>query len=74
MLAYITSGLPVYSIEVVTVQYVNSVNGEYRGIFIKDRLIVYIIIYYKGIRTSNKAKIIHRYLPCEVGKLFFYYL
>ena len=59
MLVYITSGLPARSIEVVTVQYINSANGEYCGIFIKDGLMVYITIYYKGIGANGKAKIIY---------------
>ena len=42
--------------------------------FIEDGLMVYVTIYYKGIGASGKAKIIHRYLPREVGELFFYYL
>ena len=42
--------------------------------FIEDRLIVYITIYYKGIGASGKAKIIYWYLLREVGELFFYYL
>ena len=74
MLAYITSGLPARGIEMVIVQYINNVNGECRSIFIEDKLMVYITIYYKGIRASGKAKIIHQYLPREVGELFFYYL
>jgi len=74
VLVYITSKLPACGIEVVIVQYINNINGEYRGIFIEDRLIIYITMYYKKIRASNKAKIIHQYLPREVGELFFYYL
>ena len=74
MLVYIIGKLLAYSIEVVTVQYINSANGECRGIFIEDGLMVYITIYYKEIRASNKAKIIHQYLLREVGELFFYYL
>ena len=55
-------------------QYKNSANGESRGIFIEDGLIVYITRYYKGYRASGKAKIIHYYLPQEVRELLFYYL
>jgi len=35
---------------------------------------VYVTRYHKGIGASGKAKIIHRYLPQEVGELLFYYL
>ena len=74
VLAHMTGGLPARGTEVVTVQHVNSANGECRGVFIEDGLMVYVTMYHKGIGASGKAKIIHRYLPREVGELFFYYL
>tara|TARA_R110002003_G_scaffold3363_1_gene25212 strand:- start:1741 stop:2385 length:645 start_codon:yes stop_codon:yes gene_type:complete len=74
VLVHITGGQPARGTEVVTVQYVNSPNGESRGVFIEDGLMVYVTMYHKGIRASAKAKIIHRYLPREVGELLFYYL
>jgi hypothetical protein len=33
-----------------------------------------IAIYYKGYNITGSAKIIHRYLPKEVGELLVYYL
>jgi hypothetical protein len=62
-----TGGQPARGTEVVTVQYMNSPNGESRGVFIEDGLMVYVTMYHKGIGASAKAKIIHRYLPREVG-------
>ena len=74
VLVHMTGGLPARGTEVVTVQYMNSPNGESRGIFIEDGLMVYVTMYHKGVGASAKAKIIHRYLPREVGELLFYYL
>ncbi|KAG9191444.1 hypothetical protein G6011_09532 [Alternaria panax] len=74
VLVHTTGGLPARGTEVVTVQYMNSPNGESRGVFIEDGLMVYVTMYHKGIGASAKAKIIHRYLPREVGELLFYYL
>ena len=44
-------------------------NGEHRNIFIEDGLVVYVTRYHKGYTVSGDIKIIHRYLPREVGEL-----
>ncbi|KAJ5430833.1 hypothetical protein N7491_007849 [Penicillium cf. griseofulvum] len=41
----------------------------HRNIFIEDRLVVIATSYHKGFYTRNDTKLIHRYLPREVGKL-----
>ena len=46
----------------------------HRNIFVKDGLISTITIYYKGYSVTGSTKIIHRYLPKEVGELMVYYL
>jgi len=74
VLKHLTGGLPARGTELVTVQYINSPNSEGRGIFIEDGLMVSVTMYHKGIGASAKAKVIHRYLPREVGELLFYYL
>lgn len=67
-------GQPARGTELVTVTYMNMPNGEGRGVFVEDGLMVYVTRYHKGIGASGKAKVIHRYLPQEVGELMFYYL
>lgn len=52
----------------------NSANGEGRGLFVEDSILVIVLRYHKGIGASRKAKVIHRYLPREVRELLFYYL
>ena len=71
---HVTRGQPARGTEVVTVQYINSPNGESQGVFVKDGLMVYVSMYHKGIRASAEAKIIYQYLPRKVGERLFYYL
>jgi len=73
-LVHMTGGLPARGTELVTVQYKNSPNGDSRGIFIENGLVVYVTAYHKGAGSSGKSKVIHRYLPREVGELMVYYL
>lgn len=74
VLTHMTGGFPARGSELVTVQYMNSPNGESRGMFMENGMLVVVTMYYKGIGASAEAKIIHRYLPREVGELLFYYL
>lgn len=74
VLAHMTGGFPARGSEVITVQYMNSSNGESRGIFMENSMLVYVTMYYKSIGASAEAKIIHWYLLREVGELMFYYL
>jgi hypothetical protein len=60
--------------ELVTIKYKNSANGDSRGFSIEDGLVVATTSYHKNIGQSGKAKVIHRYLPREVGELMVYYL
>jgi superfamily II DNA or RNA helicase len=43
-------------------------------VFIEDGIVVVASKYHKGFYASNDAKIIHRYLPREVGELMVWYL
>jgi hypothetical protein len=45
-----------------------------RGVFLNDGIVEMVISYYKGFSFSKKVKIIHRYLPQEVGKLVVFFL
>ena len=73
-LMHMTGGLPARGSEVVTVQYKNSANGDSRGIFVEDGLVVYVTAYHKNIGSTGKSKVIHRYVPREVGELVVFYL
>jgi hypothetical protein len=69
-----TGGGPPRGLELVTVKYKNSANGDSWGIGIEDGAVVVTTKYYKNIGQTGKGKVIHRYLPREVGELVVYYL
>jgi hypothetical protein len=71
---HMTGGQPARGTELVTVTYANMPNGQSRGVFVENGLMVYVTMYHKGIGHAQTAKVIHRYLPREVGELLFYYL
>jgi hypothetical protein len=52
----------------------NTAHGGVRNIVIEEGLVAYVAQYHKGYRSSGNIKIIHRYLPREVGELLVYYL
>jgi superfamily II DNA/RNA helicase len=58
----------------VTVKHSNSANGDSRGIFIEDGLVVFVTKYHKNVGQTGKGKVIHRYVPREVGELVVLYL
>ncbi|KAK6380478.1 hypothetical protein LTR81_027692 [Elasticomyces elasticus] len=45
-----------------------------RGVFIENRMVVFVTNYYKGYKKGRRVKIVHRYVPREVGELVVYYL
>ncbi|KAL5396538.1 hypothetical protein PMIN03_012955 [Paraphaeosphaeria minitans] len=58
----------------MSIRHSNTVKGAHRNIFIEDGKVVFVTRYYKGYVVSGDVKIIHRYLPREVGELVVYYL
>jgi hypothetical protein len=66
---YITGGAPPRGTKLLTIRFQNNAQGNSRGIFIKDGLVVFITTYHKNITQSSNSKVIHRYVPREVGEL-----
>lgn len=73
VLVHMTGGQPARSSEILSVHHSNTVKGLMRNVFIEKGLIVMVSRYHKGYRASGSEKIIHRYLPRAVGKLYVYY-
>ncbi|KAG9196738.1 hypothetical protein G6514_006694, partial [Epicoccum nigrum] len=69
VLMHITGGQPARGTEMMSVRHSNTIEGGHRNIFIEDGMVVFATRYHKGYKVSSDIKIIHRYLPREVGEL-----
>lgn len=74
LLMHITGGQPPRAPEIFSVRFGNSINTGIRNVFLENGLICFVTYYHKGYSISGSTKIIHRYLPQEVGELYVYYL
>lgn len=73
VLIHLCAGQPGRAPELLSVRHRNTENSS-RNIFIEDQLVVLAVRYHKGFHVSNDIKIIHRYLPREIGSLVVRYL
>jgi hypothetical protein len=74
LLIHITSGQPARGTELLTVQWRNSREGLRRTVYLENGLVSIITSSIKGYSMEESTRIIHRYLPPEVGELLIYYL
>ncbi|KAI2475473.1 ATP-dependent DNA helicase Q5 [Pyrenophora tritici-repentis] len=74
VLMHMTGGQPARGPELLSVRHSNTVQGGHRNIFIEDGMVVFVTRYHKGYKVSGYVKIIHRYLPREVGELVVWYM
>jgi hypothetical protein len=74
LLCHITSGQPARGTEILSLRHSNTEQGHHRSIFLEDGLVGTVTAYHKGYSISGSTKIIHRYLPNEVGEMLIYYL
>lgn len=75
VLCHMAGGAPARGTEVVTIRIENGESARaQRGVFIDNGMVELVTSYHKGYSKSGDAKIIHRYLPEEVGKLLVYFL
>jgi superfamily II DNA or RNA helicase len=72
-LMHITGGQPARGPEILSVRHSNTVQGRFRNLFIEDGMVVFVTQYHKGEQYKADVKIIHRYLPREVGELVVWY-
>lgn len=66
---HITGGQPARGPEILSVRHSDTFQGGHRNLFIEDGMVVFVTHYYKGEQYHGDVKIIHRYLPREVGEL-----
>ncbi|KAF7174556.1 hypothetical protein CNMCM5623_007827 [Aspergillus felis] len=69
IIVHVTAGQPARAPELLSIQYCNTVNSRQRNIYIEDGMVTFVTAYHKGFHASNNVKIIHRYVPREVGEL-----
>jgi len=75
VLVHLTGGASARGTEIISIQHENGKDSRaQRGIFIDKGFIQFVTSYHKGYSASQQVKIIHRYIPKEVGKLVVYYL
>jgi superfamily II DNA helicase RecQ len=74
VLMHIAGGQPARGPEILSIRHSNTIKGGHRNIFIEDGMVVFVTRYHKGYNVSGDVKIIHRYLPREVGELVVWYL
>ena len=74
LLIHITSGQPARGTELLTVRWRNSLEGLRRTVYMDNGLVSIVTSSLKGYSVEESTKIIHRYLPPEVGELLIYYL
>jgi superfamily II DNA helicase RecQ len=74
VLMHITGGQPARAPELLSIRYCNTRNGGRRNIFVEEGKLVFVTAYHKGYQFAGTTKIIHRYIPTEVGELLMYYL
>ncbi|KAK3613862.1 hypothetical protein LTR56_027628 [Elasticomyces elasticus] len=74
LLMHITGGQPARAPEILSIHHENRSSQQLRNVFLEDGLITFVTRYHKGYMMSGDVKIIHRYLPREVGEMFVWYL
>jgi hypothetical protein len=71
---HVSGGQPARAPELLSIRHCNTDSGGHRNVFIEDGLVAFVTQYHKGFYASNDTKVIHRYLPQEVGELVVWYL
>jgi len=75
LLIHVTAGQPARGSEILGLRVLNSREGQHhRSIFVEEGLVSTVTAYHKGYNIEGSTKIIHRYLPKEVGELLVIYL
>jgi hypothetical protein len=74
ILMHICGGQAARAPELLGMRWKNTEQGSICNIFIENGLVAFVTAYHKGYRSSGNIKIIHRYLPREIGELLIYYL
>src|SRR5882762_7221704 len=74
VLVHITRGQPARGPELLSIRHTNTASGRHRNVFIEDGYVAMATTYHKGNSSTLSPRIIHRYMPREVGELVVWYL
>ena len=75
VLVHLTGGAPARGTEIISIQHENGASSRtQRGIFVDRGTVQFVTSYHKGYSASQQVKIIHRFVPREVGELVIYFL
>ena len=69
VLIQVSAGQPAREPELLNIRYQNIRTSGRRNVFIEDGQVVLVTAYHKEYNLEGNTKIIHRYLPREVGDL-----
>lgn len=73
MAMHMVAGQPARTAEIMGIRMVNTVNGGLRNIFAHNGMVCFVTSYHKGYRRTGQTKVIHRYVPREIGELLVWY-
>ncbi|KAK5109839.1 hypothetical protein LTR85_002037 [Meristemomyces frigidus] len=75
VLVHMSAGAPARATELISIHRENGPDARsQRGVFIDNGMVSFVTAYHKGFSASRKTKVIHRYVPQEVGELVVYYM
>ena len=74
LIMHLVGGQPARATELLGMRHSNTKQGGLRNIFIDRGMMAFVTTYHKNYQQTGKMKIIHRYLPKEVGELLLQYL
>ena len=74
VIMHMVGGQPPRATEILGMRYCNTSNGGFRNIIVHKGQLCYVAAYHKNYRSSERIKVIHRYLPRAVGELLVRYL
>jgi hypothetical protein len=74
LICHIVGGQPARATKLVEIRHCNIKQRGLYNIFVDCRMIAFVTTYYKNYQQTEKMKIIHWYLPQEVGELLLRYL
>ena len=73
-LVHLSGGFPARANKLLATRHRNTGNGGVRNILIDQGLVMIVTRAHKGFSTTERLKIIHQFLPREVGTLLVYFL